>query len=322
MLIILVGNLLGKMSSVEKIHEYIEDREFEKPFENENDKKLKNWPSKGLIEVENLRIRYRENLPLVLKGVEFRAEPKQKIGIVGRTGSGKSTTLLSLMRIIEVGDSSKKKESVIKIDGVDISTLGLHRLRKSITIIPQDPYLLEGTIRSNMDPGEEYGEEEVLSCLDQVEFFSTLKDSQIDNKGNQTRTKLLQLEIEGSGNNLSLGQRQLICIARALIQKPKVLLMDEATANIDQKTDKIIQRVVTYEMPDTTVLTIAHRLNTIIQYDKIIVLDDGKKVEEGSPLELIRNDGIFAEMVEKGGRRYKEALEKMAMEGRTKYLKN
>lgn len=320
LLIILIGNLLGKMSSVEKIHEYIEDREFEKPFEIEDDKKIGNWPSEGKIEVVNLKIRYRKNLPLVLKGVEFTAEPRQKIGIVGRTGSGKSTTLLSIMRIIEIG-SEERIESVIKIDGVDISTLGLHKLRNSITIIPQDPYLLEGDLRSNMDPESTRTDEEIIKSLEQVEFFLTLKGTSSTNNGKEglknerNRKKLLQLKVEKSGSNLSLGQRQLICIARALIRKPKILLMDEATANIDQKTDKIIQRVVTHQMPDTTVLTIAHRLNTIIQYDKIIVLEDGVKVEEGSPLDLIENDGIFSKMVQKGGKKYRDALVKMAKEG-------
>lgn len=330
MLIFFIANMLGKMSSVEKIHEYVKNKNFEKPFELEEDKKHEDWPKNGKIEVKNLKIRYREKLPLVLNGVNFVVEPMQKVGIVGRTGSGKSTTLLCLMRILEQTEPG----SSINIDGVDISKLGLHKLRKNITIIPQDPYLLQGTLKSNLDPEGLYKDIDVLNSLNQVDFFSTLKEDQFDKikeeKANKNNKKLesiesniqitevdkLLLPIEDSGSNLSLGQRQLVCIARALIKKPKILLMDEATANIDQKTDQIIQRVVTFEMPETTVLTIAHRLNTIIQYDKIVVLENGKKAEEGSPVELIKRGGIFSEMVEKGGKNYKEMLLRLAQSGR------
>ena len=326
------NRVMNSMTSVERLKEYTEFKDHEAGWVNEEDSKLpSNWPTQGKIEIKNLKARYRKGLPLVINGLNVDIEARQKIGVVGRTGSGKSTLMLALMRILEMAEEGKKEGGHIKIDGADIYGLGLHKVRKALTIIPQDPFLLEGTLRSNLDPVDKHTTEELIEGLTTVEFFSTIKKEEfealrkklakksekerknrkidmVDDDGDKdsktpdlTEDELLQLPIEQSGSNLSLGQRQLICIARALVNKPKILLMDEATASVDQKTDEIIQRVIMEEMGETTILTIAHRINTIIGYDKILVMDKGRKAEEGSPRELLELGGIFSGMVDDCG---------------------
>lgn len=324
----MLTSIMSAMSSVERLVEYNNYKIHEKPWEViEEDSKYPDWPRTGDVDIKDLKIRYRKGLDLVIKGVDLRIEEHQKVGIVGRTGSGKSTFMLSLMRILEM---AKESRGYVKISNVDISKIGLHKLRKAITIIPQDPYLFKGTLRSNVDPFDEYSSSDVIEGLNIVEFFSTAKeelfdvlrkDEEEDSEGEKSLLKKkltmadkLELPIEQRGSNISLGQRQLICIARALIKKPKILLMDEATANIDQRTDEIIQKVISHDMPNTTVITIAHRLNTIIQYDKIVVLEEGKKVEEGNPLELMEKGEIFYQMVEEGGEEFKQKMLMMARE--------
>ena len=316
--------------------------------------------SKGDIEIKSINVRYRKELPLVLKDLRFNVKQNEKIGIVGRTGSGKSTLLLSLMRIIEIDrdDETGEPRGEIMVDGVDISSLGLNFIRKNLVVIPQDPYLLEGTLRHNVDPISEYSDREVTLALDKVEFWSTVKrntasqasngrsssqeytgaarepvDAKITGVGltttqnnyNRQRDnfsssqqndyetpKDLEIHIERNGENLSQGQRQLICIARALIQQPKILLMDEATSSLDHRTNDIIQKVVKYYLNDTTVLTIAHRLMTIIQYDKLIVLKNGQKIEEGAPIELIDKKGYFYSLVAEGEDDFVERMKYLA----------
>lgn len=339
------------MSGPQRIKEYVDFDEFEDDYDKDGDDKLQDWPKKGEINISKVNVRYREGLPLVIRSLDINIEDGQKVGIVGRTGSGKSTLILALMRILELSqkveksdDEEGKETGVIEIDGVDISKIGLHKLRKNITIIPQDPYLLEGTIRYNVDPLKRHTDEEIINALKTCNFFSTLSDDMIisqqkekieekepkkkgskktdsDPDKHETERKQLnqarnlsnkdriEFQIEDQGANLSLGQRQLICISRALIKKPRILLMDEATANIDQKTDSVIQRVIKENLKESTVLTIAHRLVTVIQYDKLVILKDGKLVEEGTPLKLIdTKESYFRSLVEEGGDKFMQKM--------------
>ena len=340
----MLSMFLNSMIGVERLKEYIDCKEHEPAWDlASEDRKLgKNWPKQGKIKITNLSLRYREGLPLVLKALNLTINAGQKVGIVGRTGSGKSTLMLGLMRILEmdsgVAQQPGLKDGGIQIDGVDIYQIGLHRLRRGLTIIPQDPYLFKGTLRTNLDPLNLFRDEQIMEGLTTVKFFSTLKSevlayvraSRIENEGEKSNNidregyelleqplhpensltiqQKLDLEIEKAGANLSLGQRQLICIARALVNKPKILLMDEATASVDQKTDEIIQDVIMNEMEGTTIIIIAHRINTIIGYDKIVVLEQGKKGEEGSPKELFEAGGIFYDMVEKCGAEFMQEV--------------
>ena len=348
--------------SIQRLYQYAKWKHHEKPFF--TPKAPANWPNSGEIYVHNLSVRYRKGLPLVLKGVTFKVQPGEKVGIIGRTGSGKSTALLTFMRILEMAAyDNGQPMGYISIDGQRIDEIGLHELRGKISIIPQDPFLLEGTLRFNLDPDTRYEDEELISILKSVSVFDTIKLEDIVNqkykklkekmkkkiekmpekekkrltkgfkdvdtyvnstvkmdddpilkrlnsKGLEEADKL-SLELEQGGTNLSIGQRQLVCIARALIKQPKILLMDEATANIDQKTDSIIQKLIKETLKNTTVMTIAHRLITIVQYDKIVILEKGVKIEEGSPAELLEDgESFFTKMVAEGG---KEFVEKMKL---------
>ncbi|XP_060645841.1 multidrug resistance-associated protein 1 isoform X12 [Drosophila nasuta] len=259
--------------SVERIKEYGETKQ-EAAWELEEDKKKpKNWPADGRVEFSNFQVRYREGLDLVLRGVSFNISGGEKVGIVGRTGAGKSSLTLALFRIIESAGGK------IIIDGEDIAQLGLHMLRSRLTIIPQDPVLFSGSLRANLDPFDVKTDEEIWKALE----LSHLKAFA---KGLPSG---LNHEISEGGDNLSVGQRQLVCLARALLRKTKVLVLDEATAAVDLETDDLIQKTIRSEFKDCTVLTIAHRLNTIMDSDKVIVLDKGQITEFASPTELLDN---------------------------------
>ena len=257
------------------------------------DKNLKQYPSfndktttfisQGKIIFNNYSVKYRPNTPLVLKNLNFEINPKEKIGVVGRTGSGKSTLCLCLFRLLEA-DNGK-----ISIDDIDISSIGLEMLRKNLTIIPQEPTLIEGTLRENVDPAEIFSDEKILEVLKAVGLDDFLEGKNLDYK------------IENNGNNISIGEKQLICIARALIKKSKIILMDEATANIDYKTETFLQNSINKELKDCTVITIAHRIKTIINYDRILVLNNGEIVEFDSPQNLLDKKGLFYQL-------YKESI--------------
>ena len=239
--------------------------------------------SEGKIVFNDYNAKYRPNTPLVLKNISFEIKPREKLGVVGRTGSGKSTLCLSLFRLIEANSGN------IFIDGIDISQIGLETLRNNLTIIPQEPILIEGTLRENVDPTNSYTDKEIINMLSEVgldEFFVN---------------KNLDYKIENNGVNISIGEKQLICIARALIKKAKIILMDEATANIDYKTETYLQKSINAGMKDCTVITIAHRIKTIINYDKILVLNNGEIVELDSPKKLLDKKGLFYQL-------YKESL--------------
>ncbi|XP_066905600.1 multidrug resistance-associated protein 1 [Halyomorpha halys] len=244
------------------------------------------WPQEGKVEFINYKVRYREGLELVLKGIDLAIKGGEKIGIVGRTGAGKSSITLCLFRIIE------SAEGQILIDGIDISKLGLHALRSRLTIIPQDPVLFSGSLRMNLDPFGRYSDQQVWRALELAHLKSFVRGLPAG----------LQHEVSEGGENISVGQRQLICLARALLRKTKILILDEATAAVDLETDDFIQRTIRSEFADCTVLTIAHRINTIMDSDRVLVLDQGRVVEFDSPSDLLKNrTSIFHGMARDAG---------------------
>ncbi|XP_062546104.1 multidrug resistance-associated protein 1 isoform X7 [Armigeres subalbatus] len=271
--------------AVERIKEYGETQQ-EAAWELPNSNLPRDWPEQGRVEFQDFQVRYREGLELVLKGISFAVEGGEKVGIVGRTGAGKSSLTLALFRIIESAGGK------IVIDGQDISQLGLHALRSRLTIIPQDPVLFSGTLRINLDPFNIHKDDDVWKALEHAHLKSFVKGL----------TAGINHEVSEGGENLSVGQRQLICLARALLRKTKVLILDEATAAVDLETDDLIQRTIRTEFKDCTVLTIAHRLNTIMDSDKVIVLDRGQISEFAAPSELLQNkSSAFYSMAKDAG---------------------
>ncbi|KAJ3406625.1 hypothetical protein HDU80_010830 [Chytriomyces hyalinus] len=290
-----------RMNAVERVSEYSEIEQ-ERAFILEENRAPPNWPSKGSVQVSNLEMRYAPDLPPVLRNISFSVKGGEKVGIVGRTGAGKSSLSLSLFRIVEAA------QGTICIDGIDISTLGLFDLRSRMTMIPQDPVLFAGTIRSNLDPFNLYDDAAVWSCLKDVRFFESMQSKGLSPRssieslgsidvGDTARERGLDTAISEGGGNFSQGQRQLLCLARAMLKSSTVTVFDEATASVDNETDANIQRIIRGpSFANTTVLSIAHRLRTVIDYDKILVLDHGRVVQFGTPSELIQSDGIFRSM--------------------------
>ena len=231
------------------------------------------FPKSGNISFENFSLKYRPTTETVLKNLSFEIKNGEKIGVVGRTGAGKSTLCLALCRIVEA------QTGWIKIGGVDISELGLQDLREKITIIPQEPTLFNETLRFNLDPEGIYSDSVLLSLVEQASLDKLINRNE----------KGLDQNIEEGGKNLSSGEKQLLWILRAVLKKNKVVLMDEATANIDIKTEQIIQKLINEQFADATVITIAHRLNTIMKSDRILVLSQGELIEYDSPSTLLNN---------------------------------
>uniref|UniRef100_A0A8C0EZ03 Multidrug resistance-associated protein 1 n=1 Tax=Bubo bubo TaxID=30461 RepID=A0A8C0EZ03_BUBBB len=285
-------NWLVRMSSeletnivaVERVKEYAE-MEKEAEWSIEQTAPASTWPKEGKVEFRGYGLRYREDLDLVLKNINVTINGGEKIGIVGRTGAGKSSLTLGLFRINEAA------EGEIIIDGINIAKIGLHDLRFKITIIPQDPILFSGSLRMNLDPFDQHSDEDIWRSLELAHlknFVSSLPDK-------------LNHECAEGGENLSVGQRQLVCLARALLRKSKILVLDEATAAVDLETDKLIQSTIKSQFEECTVLTIAHRLNTIMDYTRVLVLDRGEVVECGSPDHLLQEKGIFYSMAKDSG---------------------
>ncbi|KAH8049429.1 ATPase [Aureococcus anophagefferens] len=230
------------------------------------------WPSKGAVEARDVFVTYPKTSVAVLKGLSFSLPAGTKTGVVGRTGAGKSTLTLALVRMVPTGGGA------FLVDGVDVSRAPLERLRAGITVVPQEPALFKGTIRSNVDLAGERSDDELRGALRRVQLAGMDLDRAVSD----------------SGANLSVGERQLLCLARALLRARALLIMDEATANVDSVSDANIQKVIREELAGVSVLTIAHRLKTIIFYDQVLVLDGGAKKEFGSPAELIEaEDGHF-----------------------------
>ncbi|XP_066928579.1 ATP-binding cassette sub-family C member 4-like [Clytia hemisphaerica] len=283
------------MVSVERLMEYAD-------IENEPDngdlKADKNWPEKGRITASHTSFRYHQSLDNVLKKISFVINGREKIGVVGRTGAGKST-LLNLLFRMGVTDGR------VIIDDVDISRLKLKDLRRSLSIIPQDPVLFNGTLRKNLDPFSKYTDDQIWQALTEVQLSETVGD--LPNK--------LETEVAESGSNFSVGERQLLCLARALLKRNKILVIDEATANVDFETDSLIQETIRMKFQDCTVLTIAHRLNTIIDSDRVMVMDEGEIVEFDLPYNLLQtSDGHLRKLVDQTGEVEAKRLESLARE--------
>ncbi|KAJ0987913.1 hypothetical protein J5N97_006269 [Dioscorea zingiberensis] len=276
-------NLENKIISVERIFQYTSIPS-EPPLtaETESAKVDCKWPSQGEIILNNLQVRYAPHMPFVLRGVTCTFHGGMKTGIVGRTGSGKSTLIQTLFRIIDptVGQTY--------IDSIDISTIGLHDLRSRLSIIPQDPTMFAGTIRGNLDPLEEYTDAQIWEALDCCQL------------GDEVRKKELKLEspVTENGENWSVGQRQLVCLGRVLLKKSKILVLDEATASVDTATDSLIQKTIRQQFADSTVITIAHRITSVLDSDMVLLLDHGLIAEYDSPARLLEDkSSLFAKLV-------------------------
>lgn len=304
----------NNMNSVERILHYTNGVEQEAPYEIPETKPKAPWPAEGRVELKNIFLNYRPGLPPVLKGISMEVLPGEKIGIVGRTGAGKSSIMTALYRLVELSSGS------ILIDGVDISKIGVTNLRNALAIIPQDPLLFSGTLRSNLDPFNLHDDATLWDALKRswlvrsdtdTKRDSVTADSGIsgsDEEGGPassdghapTNRFTLDTIIEDEGGNLSIGQRSLVSLARALVKNAKIIILDEATASVDYETDRNIQDTIAHEFKDRTILCIAHRLRTIISYDRICVLDAGQISEFDTPLRLYNNpNGIFRGMCER-----------------------
>ncbi|TKS69724.1 Multidrug resistance-associated protein 9 ATP-binding cassette sub-family C member 12 [Collichthys lucidus] len=268
----------ARFNSVERLQEYITDCKSEAPRHIKEAQIPEHWPKSGAITFQDYKMRYRENTPIVLNGLNFRIQAGEKLGIVGRTGSGKSSLGVALFRMVEPAGGT------ILIDGVDVMAIGLQDLRSKLSIIPQDPVLFIGTVRYNLDPFNNYTDEEIWAALDKT----YMKDSISRLEGR------LQAEVLENGENFSVGERQLMCMARALLRNSKIILLDEATASIDAETDALIQNTIKEAFQDCTMLTIAHRINTVMNADRILVMDNGEVAELDSPDVLKqRPDSLF-----------------------------
>lgn len=271
------------------------------------------WPTEGHLQVDGLVAGYAPDLPPVLKGLSFAITKNQRVGVVGRTGAGKSSLTLALFRFLEA------REGSIIIDGIDISKIKLQQLRSRLAIIPQDPVLFSGTVRSNLDAFDEHGDAELYDALQRVHLIrgsgnmsrvelssAAGADTPGSLAGSNTNTNVfssLSSRISEGGLNLSQGQRQLLCLARAIVSRPKIMVLDEATSAVDMATDVLIQRSIREEFEDSTLIVIAHRLSTIADFDMILVMSDGQAVEYDTPRNLLAKRGVFWDMVEQSGER-------------------
>lgn len=277
-----ICNAENKMISVERILQYSNIKS-EAPVVIEESRPPNNWPEVGTICFKNLKIRYAEHLPSVLKHISCTFPGRKKVGVVGRTGSGKSTLIQAIFRIVE------PREGTIIIDGVDICKIGLHDLRSRLSIIPQDPAMFEGTVRTNLDPLQQYSDSEIWKALDkcQLGHLVRAKDGKLDST------------VVENGENWSVGQRQLFCLGRALLKKSSILVLDEATASVDSATDGVIQKIISHEFNDRTVVTIAHRIHTVIDSDLVLVLSEGRVAEYDTPGRLLkRPDSFFSKLIQ------------------------
>ncbi|KAF9409362.1 hypothetical protein HW555_011256 [Spodoptera exigua] len=288
--------LENQMTSVERIQEY-SNIESEPPLQSEPEKKPPpSWPEAGRIEFKHVFLYYVPSEPAVLNDLSFVVQPKEKVGIVGRTGAGKSSLINALFRLATI-------EGEIIIDGRETSQLGLHELRSQLSIIPQEPVLFSGTMRHNLDPFDEYPDQVLWRALEEVELKEAVTELPAG----------LSSRMSEGGGNFSVGQRQLVCLARAIVRRNRLLVLDEATANVDPQTDALIQTTIRSKFAECTVLTIAHRLHTVMDSDKVLVMDAGRMVEYDHPHMLLQNpDGILRGMVDQTGRGMAETLCRVA----------
>ena len=254
------------MTSLERTHSF---SNLLAETQNADVQSMQNWPIMGGISFDNVTLVYHDNPVPVLKGVSFDILPGEKIGVVGRTGSGKSSLINALFKLVDLEQGS------ICIDGVDISKVNLTILRNSIAFLPQDPLLISGSLRFNLDPYNQFTDQELLASLSFVGLSSMA----------------LTYPLQTDGNNLSQGHRQLVSLARILLLKPKILILDEVTANVDVETDRLVQAIIRKNFSTTTIITIAHRLETIIQSDRILNLEGGKVIDFASPEHLLSKEG-------------------------------
>ncbi|KAJ2534066.1 Canalicular multispecific organic anion transporter 1 [Coemansia sp. RSA 1935] len=288
-----------KLKDLERYFLITEQLPREAPAVIETCRPPKQWPSNGQIEFCNYSMQYNPTSSLVLCNLSFAVGCQEKIGIVGRTGAGKSSLVQAIMRMVEPAAGK------IIIDGIDIATIGLHDLRSRISVIPQDPVLFYGSIRDNLDPMDEYTDDEVWAAIRATHIEGLLEkptekyveDPDDDDMGVWVEGIGLDKWVMYGGNNFSVGERQLLSLCRALLWKRKILVLDEATANIDNKTDQLIQTILRNEFKDCTILTIAHRLNTVMDCDRILVMNQGTVAEFDTPENLLAQDGPFTQLV-------------------------
>lgn len=274
------------------------------------------WPTQCRLQVSDLVARYSPELPPVLRGLNMQVDGHQRIGVIGRTGAGKSSLSLALMRFLDISGD-------VRIDGIDVSHVPVRRLRQTVNLIPQSPMLFSGTVRSNLDPFDQFDDADIIAALESVHWHrcgsdisertfkadvgtvpssasSTILLSDDESSPIKTTSTILHRSVAESGANLSPGERQLLCLARAILTRPKFLILDESTSSIDKMTDALIQQSIRTEFRhSSTLIVIAHRLRTIVDFDRILVLDKGRAAEFGRPAELVKREGgIFREMVE------------------------
>ncbi|XP_062027591.1 ABC transporter C family member 10-like [Rosa rugosa] len=273
--------LANSIISVERVEQYMHiPSEAEEVIE--ENRPAHNWPIVGKVEIHDLKVRYRPNSPFVLHGINCIIEGGYKIGIVGRTGSGKTTLVSVLFRLVE------PTEGKVIVDGYDICTIGLHDLRSRFGIIPQDPTLFSGSVRFNLDPLSEHTDREIWEVLEKCQLREAIREKE---------EGLDSLVVE-DGTNWSMGQRQLFCLGRALLKRSRILVLDEATASMDNTTDSILQKTISAEFVDSTVITVAHRIPTVMDCTKVLALSDGKVVEYDEPIKLMNNEGsLFGQLV-------------------------
>ncbi|KAK7391291.1 hypothetical protein VNO78_19705 [Psophocarpus tetragonolobus] len=275
-------NIANYIVSVERLEQYTHIPS-EAPEVIEGNRPPVNWPFAGRVELHELQIRYRPDAPLVLRGMTCTFEGGHKIGIVGRTGSGKSTLIGALFRLVEPAGGK------IVVDGIDICSIGLHDLRSRFGIIPQDPTLFNGTVRYNMDPLSQHTDQEIWEVLGKCQLREAVQEKEEE----------LDSSVVEAGANWSMGQRQLFCLGRALLRRSRILVLDEATASIDNATDFILQKTIRTEFADCTVITVAHRIPTVMDCTKVLAISDGKLVEYDEPMNLMKREGsLFGKLVQ------------------------
>ena len=294
------------MVAVERVQEY--GRDLPSEIDSVVDLHDARWPQYGSISFENVEMRYRQSVPPIIKNISFHVDGGESIGIVGRTGAGKSSLVALLCRLV-IPECGR-----IRIDSVDISTISLHTLRSRLSVIPQDPALFVGTVRSNLDPFGKHEDDYLNNALQQVLLNETNSNEQITRPKNtrmaasalagsnhSISTLSLDAPVQQDGHNFSVGQRQLLSIARALVQGNQILVCDEATSSVDEATDSLVLQALSRSLRGKTVLFIAHRLRSVLQMDRIMVLEDGRIVEFAKPSSLWQMKGVFRSMCEAAG---------------------